>query len=37
MPPNHAGLNRTLRLCFAVGFLLAHGFSADESASTLER
>src|SRR6185369_9803129 len=29
-----AGLNRILRLCFAVGFLLAHGFSAGESAST---
>jgi len=27
-----AGLNRILRLCFAVGFLCAHDFSAGESA-----
>ncbi len=27
-----AGLNRILRLCFAVGFLCGHDFSAGESA-----
>ena len=31
-----AGLNRILRLCFAAGFLLVHGFSAGESAGSFD-